>query len=655
MHPPDAAADTNHLDDAPRRRSLLAAAGIYLFLSLIVWWNIWTRHPTSTTTCGCGDSSLFTWFLEWPAYAISQGQSLLHSTAIFHPGGVNLLSNTSELAFGVVLAPITWIFGPVASFNTALTLSPALSALAMFVLVRRWVSWMPAAFIAGLLYGFSPFILANIADGHLMVGMAAVPPLALICLDDLLIRQRRRPITTGVLLGLLVTLQFFIGTEVLAIMVIMGIVGVALVVVYGLTKPDIVRARARYAIVGASSGVITALVLLGYPAWFALAGPAHLSQPVWAGLGYAGTVLKNFVVPPKALSPDFTSLARRVGGPQGRSYSMQYFGAGVAAVMLGGLAVWFRDRRLWLFAAITTIAVWLSLGVRLHTWRPWQMAAHLPLLENIVPSRFVLIAYLSSAVMLGLIVDHAHEAGDRWSEVGEGEGSREPSEGQVPGRRRSQGVVAGLLVGAIALAPIGAYLGKSTPIVTQTVALPEWFRTVAPHLPSHQVLLVFPVPPVHSSLTWQAVNRMHYSMAQGGGPGAVPERAGKQSRGQSVIVSASVSYATQAIKPGDISAVRQALDAWEVTMVVIPDEPGLPAYDRVTSVPFAVAVITAATGRAPILQASAWVWSEVDHAGPSLSPDVSAFSRCTSVAPTVNATTVAAVASCVLKAAPAAS
>ena len=119
-------------------RSLLAGALGYLALSVALWWNVWSTHPTSVTTCGCGDSSLFTWFLEWPAYAISHGLNPLYSTHLFHPGGVNLLANTAEVGFGIVLAPVTWVFGPIATLNVALTLSPALSAVSMYVLLRRW-------------------------------------------------------------------------------------------------------------------------------------------------------------------------------------------------------------------------------------------------------------------------------------------------------------------------------------------------------------------------------------------------------------------------------------------------------------------------------------------------------------------------------------
>jgi hypothetical protein len=136
-------------------RALAVAGLIYLVVSVVLWSGVWMHHPTATTTCGCGDASLFTWFLAWPAHAIAHGLDPFYSTALFHPQGINLLTNTGVVAIGTVLAPVTWLFGPVATLNVALTLSPVLSGLAMFVLLRRWVTWVPAAFVGGLFYGFS--------------------------------------------------------------------------------------------------------------------------------------------------------------------------------------------------------------------------------------------------------------------------------------------------------------------------------------------------------------------------------------------------------------------------------------------------------------------------------------------------------------------
>ncbi|HLH29141.1 MAG TPA: hypothetical protein VKW77_09495, partial [Acidimicrobiales bacterium] len=204
----------------------------YAGLSLVLWWHVWTSGPTTTTTCGCGDSSLFQWFLEWPAYALLHGLDPWYSTALFHPTGVNLLANTAVVAVGILLSPVTWLFGPIATFNVALTLAPLLSALSMFVLLLRWVRWAPAAFVGGLLYGFSPFVLIGLTDGHLMLSMAPVPPLIVWCLDELLATQRRSPVGTGLLLAAALAVQFLVGTELLVMVGLTAAVGVGAVVVY---------------------------------------------------------------------------------------------------------------------------------------------------------------------------------------------------------------------------------------------------------------------------------------------------------------------------------------------------------------------------------------------------------------------------------------
>ncbi|HEV3130822.1 MAG TPA: hypothetical protein VGY51_02595, partial [Acidimicrobiales bacterium] len=66
------------------------AAGAYVLISILVFWRVWSTDPSSNTVSPRGDSSLFTWFLEWPGYAISHGLNPLYSTAMFHPVGVNL-------------------------------------------------------------------------------------------------------------------------------------------------------------------------------------------------------------------------------------------------------------------------------------------------------------------------------------------------------------------------------------------------------------------------------------------------------------------------------------------------------------------------------------------------------------------------------------
>ena len=652
-------------DHAEARRSgrkvapVVAAGAAYLALALVVWWHVWSSHPTSTTTCGCGDSALFLWFFAWPAHALAHGLDPFSSAAMSHPGGVNLLANTSVLALGVVLAPVTWAFGPVASMNVALTLAPALSGLAMFVLVRRWVEWEPAAFAAGLLYGFSPLVLVSLSDAHLMLGWAVVPPLVVACVDELMYGTRRSPVTVGVVLGLLIVVQFFVGTEVLLLLGIVGVCAAVLLLAYGLRYRERLRAGTRRVAVGLGIAAGTATVLLAWPTWFALAGPAHTSGRVWPTLelGLEGATLKAYVWPTPA-SAGFDVFTHRVGGYQGPTLSGQYVGLGMLVVAVVGLVVWRRDRRLWLFGTLAVIAAVLSLGASPSTWLPWQVATNQPLLQNIIPSRFVLVTYLSLAVMLGVIVDHTRRSvrsrigpvphqGDRTHDGG-------PTPTPIPGFiARWAPAWAGVTVVAVALGPLATYLSPTVPMVTQRVRPPPWFTTVAPRLSGHPVLLVFPVPyqVIESAMAWQAVVGFPYAMVGGGGPGGVVQRAGAERAGAEAIGRASFSFTAQSLQPGDVAATRRALSAWGVTGVVLPDAPGLAAYDRVTSVPYAVAFVTAVTGRAPTRQVGSWVWSDlaVDRpVGPGPTP--AALAACVSLGASGAPAAVERVATCVLAA-----
>jgi len=142
--------------------------------------HAWAEGATTHTLCGCGDPALFLWFFQWPATALAHGQNPFFSTALFHPKGINLLAQTSVTGLSLPLVPVTWIWGPVASLNVASTLTPALTAFTAFVVTRRWAPWTPAAFIGGLLYGFSPFVLTGLETAHLMTAALMLLPGALV-------------------------------------------------------------------------------------------------------------------------------------------------------------------------------------------------------------------------------------------------------------------------------------------------------------------------------------------------------------------------------------------------------------------------------------------------------------------------------------------
>ena len=107
-------------------------------------------------------------------------------------------------------------------------------------------------------------------------------PLILAVLDEILIRQRHGALGAGVLLGLLFFGQFFLSSEMLAIVaVVVVICVVALVVAALIGDRHGVRARAPHAVKALTVALGVGLVLLAWPVWFALEGPAHLSGLVW--------------------------------------------------------------------------------------------------------------------------------------------------------------------------------------------------------------------------------------------------------------------------------------------------------------------------------------------------------------------------------------
>ena len=98
------------------------------------------------------------WWLAWGQYALAHGHNPFFTDWQNFPVGYNFGVNGSMLALGVLFSPITTVFGPVVTWNVLLRLAPVVSAFSMCLVLRRWARWWPAAFIGGLLYGFSAYM-----------------------------------------------------------------------------------------------------------------------------------------------------------------------------------------------------------------------------------------------------------------------------------------------------------------------------------------------------------------------------------------------------------------------------------------------------------------------------------------------------------------
>ena len=181
----------------------------------------------------------------------------------------------------MVLSPITWWFGPLAATTLALTLAPGLSAWGCWVACRRLVTWQPACWVAGLVFGYSPFVVQSVAQGHLSTGLLVFPPLVLVVLHEIMVRQRASVWWCGISLSALLLGQFLVSAEVLAITVVLAVIGI---VVTAALNPHRIAAQLPFALRAFAVTALVSLVLLAAPVWYMLDGPERIKGPVWSGL-----------------------------------------------------------------------------------------------------------------------------------------------------------------------------------------------------------------------------------------------------------------------------------------------------------------------------------------------------------------------------------
>ncbi len=497
----------------------LVIAVVYLALAVGVYWNVWSTHPATVSQPG-GDQFSNMWFLQWVPFAIAHAHNPFFSNFANYPFGLNLLVNTSSLFLGALVSPVTVLWGPVAAFNTVSTLALAASAGAGYLFVREWTTWRPAAFVGGLLFGFGPYAIAQSNGGHTNLTFVVFPPLILLVASRIVVAQRGRAAVWGIVLGLLVTAQFFVSTEVLASTVVFAALGLLVVAIVGRRS---VRAHLRYALEGGAWALGVAVVLLAYPVWFALAGPGHISGPIQlVPQGYRADLL-GAVVPDSVQRFAPSGLARTAANfansPQENG---SYLGITLLLVLLiGTVALWRRSAVVRVGSILTLSAFVLSLGGGLVvTGRPGAIATgfplperlfeKLPLLSNTIPARYSLFVELFAALVLGVILDRLHRSLRTGSD---GSGRR-----HRPSSRQHLALRATLLpalVAVVALVP----LWPAAPFeAVGPVGTPPYFTSPAiARIPSGSVAVVYPYPnsPTPDAQGWQAISSLHFRMPGG--------------------------------------------------------------------------------------------------------------------------------------------
>jgi hypothetical protein len=510
----------DHLPPVLRGRwQAVAGVAAYCALAVVVCGGGSPLSATSMPVCACGDAVQEVWFLAWPAYAISHLVNPFFTNYAAYPHGLDLMSSTSMPLLGIVASPVTLTLGPVAAFNLLIRLAFALSATSMFLVLYRYVKWWPAAFIGGLLYGFSPYML-NEGYSHLFLIFVPLPPIVFLLLEDLLVTRRWRPLPTGAVLGLVAAAQLLISSETLAITAVVAGVGVAILI---LRHPAAARERMGSVLEALSVAAAVFLLLAVYPIWQYVAGPQHVSGPQHPKSTYVmfhndlfGTLVPTSyqLLGPKSWKARGDVLFQ--GNPVDH---VSYLGVPLVLLLVYLVLRYRRVGMIALWAMLGLGALVLTLGPRLYIdgtlhapWLrlPYVVLLHLPFLDSLLAPRFILAVYLAAAVIVAIGIDRVRTEGLF------GAARHRRAMVELPHRLFRAAVC--IILAALALAP---FLPWST-FTSDPIPLPSFFHSsaVVDRIPIGSVALTYPNPqlptvfgvafPDLEAMLWQADEDMRF-------------------------------------------------------------------------------------------------------------------------------------------------
>jgi len=524
----------------------------YLVLAVAANWNAWSMGAARTLEPS-QDPKLNAWGLSWNPYALAHGLNPFFSHLVNVPFGVNDAANVSLPFLSMLASPITAWWGPVASDNVLISLSFFATAASAYFFVRHWTRWQPAAFVGGLLFGFSPYMVGQ-NYSHLNLSFIAFVPVIFVLLDEIIVRQTRPPLLLGCALGVVVICQYFVSSEVLASTAIVTAIG--LVLVAALNHRQVAAHLVKSAI-GLGAGLVLVTVVLAYPVWFSVDGPQHYSLAIAPGAYQAdlwGAVLptSNQVLAPAS----WTAISDQFVGNLAENGS--YLGLPLILALAATLALLRRSKVVVVACLITLAAYVLSLGSPLevknhHTTLtlPWAVLHHLPLLKAAIPARVAMMTTLFAALVLGVALDRLRHW-ERWPTVW-------------------SGVAGALVLSGVVLLP----LLPSLPYTVVTVDTPTFFTTSAVlAVPSGSLAVVYPIttPYDTDAMLWQASAHMRFAMPGGNANVPTPGTGVAQPEAQSLTVVTLTELQTAyplAQTPALRHSLRAQWRAWGVRSVIV--------------------------------------------------------------------------------------
>ena len=465
-----------------RRVELLALAGYGLVAFLFLGVPLLAQRGDDYLGHG-PDAEIFIWSFAWWPHALLHAQNPFVTHAVFTPDGRQPDVVTTVPGLALVFAPLTFLVGPVAAYNVAAVLMPALAAWTAFLLCRYLTGAVVPSLVGGYCSGSRATRSSTPARGHLnLTSIFLVPLAALVVLRYLDGRIGERGVV--VRLAPLVAFQLLISTEVALTFTLA--LALALLLCLAFVPGRRGRVVRLFPWVGAAYGLaalLTAPFLVYLVAGFRKSGYNPPGRFIADGV--------NFVVP-----SDFALLGHGLASSISSSFAAVTRGqeafVGLPALVIVGLFVWERAPapagRYVLACLVVSIAIALGGALTVYGHRivplPWRLVQGLPPFNNVQTVRF--------AVYVSLARRGRARRVDR-----------------VPARRRPR-------LGAPRARRARAAAGSGRRGVGDRVPGPPFFtkQVYRSCLDRGETVLPFPIGQ-GSAMLWQAVNGFHFDIAGG--------------------------------------------------------------------------------------------------------------------------------------------
>ncbi len=469
------------------RHGNCSPALLYLFLSELFFARGLIGHISTFYIGRDTDPPQTMWFFNWWRFSLAHGLNPFVTDFAWAPLGINLAWTAIVPILAWLSIPLQLTVGEPATYNIIATLMPALAAFSAFLLCRRVTGAFWPSVLGGYIFGFSPYMFCQVL-GHLnLVAVFPAPLIALLGLKRLGGEISARQFALG--LAALLTVQFLCFPELFATITLVGIF--SLLLAFALFDSD-VRIRLQSLVIPIVGAYLISAVLLS-PYLYYLLAFRHSGGAIWPPSWYCADLV-GFLVPRRTIwwgSADFAAaISSRFAGTimENGDY------LGIALIVLVEI---FR-RRFWLapagkFLTILFLAIIIAaLGPTLHIAgvqgipMPWAIFQHLPLIENILPVRFMMYAFLILGVMAAM-----------WFAAS-------------TTRPLTKCMAAAAIVASIAPNPHASFW-------VSKLDIPAFFtdRTYATELEPREIVLPLPWGQRGNSMYWQMQSGMYFRMAGG--------------------------------------------------------------------------------------------------------------------------------------------